>query len=289
MHHLRTVSDIGTLERLEALFRRTLWLKRARRQQRLSPTLAGRVLALVFDAPSTRTRLSFEAGVTLLGGATTTVQTRDLQLSSGEPLRDAARVMGGYVDAMVIRAASHDVVDGFAQYADAPVINGMTDDDHPCQVLTDLFTIYERRERPFERVFAWAGGPGPMLRGWLRMAALTGLKLRVLRAAIRPQDEALVHEAGACVSVMESAELLLAGADVVLTAPSGAFGVPLCVNSTGLAGAAEDHLVLHSLPAQRGVEITDDVLEGRHSAAFQQASNRLPVQQAIVELVLDAS
>lgn len=294
MRHLRSLPDLGDADALRALMRRAQVLKRGRRERRLQPTLSGRVIAMLFEKESTRTRVSFEAGVALLGGSTVVLQARDTQLVAGEPLRDAARVFGSYVDALVVRTYGHDVIEEYARHAGVPVINGLTDLDHPCQVLTDLFTVYERREEPFGLVWAWVGDAQHMANGFLAAAALLGLELRLGVPEGRAPDAGYLERAraaGAKVSVVHDAREAVRGAHVICTdawrsADKQALR-PFQVNAELLSGADEDHFVLHRLPAQRGEEITDDVLEGRHSLVFEQASNRLPVQQAILEWLLE--
>lgn len=292
--HLRSVPDLGDGDLVRALMRRAQALKRDRRSRRLQPTLSGRVIAMLFERESTRTRVSFEAGVALLGGSTVVMQARDTQLVAGEPLRDAARVFGSYVDALVVRSPRQDVIEEYARHTGVPVINGLSELDHPCQVLTDLFTVYERRERPFELVWAWVGDAEHMVNGFIAAAALLGFELRVGVPEGRSPDPGYLErarQAGARVSVMHDAREAVEGAHVICTDAWGAKGDealrPFQVNGDLLSRADDDHFVLHRLPAQRGAEITDDVLEGRHSLVFEQAGNRLPVQQAVLEWLLE--
>lgn len=296
MRHLRTVYDLGDGDAVRALLRRAQVLKRDRRARRLGPTLSGRVIAMLFEKESTRTRVSFEAGVALVGGSTVVMQARDTQLVAGEPLRDAARVFGGYVDALVVRTYGQSVIEEYARHAGVPVVNALTDLDHPCQVLTDLFTVFERRENPFDLVWSWVGDAEHMANGFIAAATLLGFELRVGVPEGRAPDAGYLERAraaGARVRVVHDAQEAVQGAHVVSTDAWGEGGadkaalVPFQVNAGLLAGADEGHFVLHRLPAHRGEEITDDVLEGRHSLAFEQAANRLPVQQAILEWLLE--
>lgn len=294
MRHLRSVLDLGDGEVVQLLMRRAQALKRDRRSRRLQPTLSGRVIAMLFERESTRTRVSFEAGVALLGGSTVVMQARDTQLVAGEPLRDAARVFGSYVDTLVVRSPRQDVIEEYARHTGVPVINGLSDLDHPCQVLTDLFTVYERRESPFELTWAWVGDASQMTNGLVAAAALLGFELRVGVPEGKSPDPGYLERAraaGARVTIVHDAKAAVEGAHVICTDAWGpeaderlrAFQV----NADLLSRADDDHFVLHRLPAQRGAEITDDVLEGRHSLVFQQAGNRLPVQQAVLEWLLE--
>lgn len=301
MRHLRTLFDLESSAIMQILHRAQV-LKRDRREHRLAPTLSGRVIAMLFEKASTRTRVSFEAGVSLLGGSTVVLQARDTQLQRGEPLRDSARVLGSYVDALVLRTYGQDVLEEYARHASIPVINGLTDLDHPCQVLTDLFTVFERRESPFDLVWSWVGDGNNMANGFIAAAALLGFELRIAAPEGHDPDAGVLAKAqalGAKVSVHRDPAEAVRGAHVISTDVWVSMGqeeeavqrlaafAPFQVNSALLAHAEEDHLVLHCLPAHRGEEITDDVLEGRHSVVFQQAGNRLPVQQAILEWLLD--
>jgi len=298
MRHLRTTLDIGDDSAVDALLQRAQELKRHRAQRRLAPTLAGRVIGMLFERPSTRTRVSFQAGSALLGAHCIVLEGRDIWLQQpgeegdGEVLRDTARVIGGAVDLLVMRpAAGHAPIEELARHAGVPVINGLSERDHPCQVLTDLFTIYERRERPYESVLAFVGDSVAMANGYLALAALTGMSVRIALPEGTAVDVELKKraEAKAKVLVTHAAAEAVSGADVVSTAAwSGPVAKGFCIDDALLARAADDAIVLHALPAHRGHEVTDDVLEGPRSVAFQQANNRLPVQQALMELLLNS-
>lgn len=307
MLHLRTVFDVGDKKTLEALLVRAQLLKRQRAERRLAPTLSGRVVGMLFEKPSTRTRASFEAGVALLGGATVVLHGRDTQLgTAGEPLRDAARVLGSYVDALVVRAETHAHVDELAKHAHVPVVNGLSELDHPCQVITDLFTVFERKERPFDTKWAYVGEAQGTANGLVALAALTGIELALAMPVGQTPDTGYLQKAkaaGARVTLVHDPVPAVEGAGVVSTdawaSLSGLEGAARAararaleafqVNDALLSRAADDCTVLHPLPARRGLEITDDVLEGMHSVAFQQAGNRLPVQQALLEWLLGVS
>lgn len=304
MLHLRTVFDIPDRPTLERLLLRAQRLKRARADRRMAPTLSGRVVGMLFERSSTRTRASFEAGIALLGGATVVLHGRDTQLGTeGEPWRDAARVLGSYVDALVVRAQSHAHVEELARHARVPVVNGLSELDHPCQVVTDLFTVFERREKPFDVKWAYVGEAQGTANGLVALSALTGLELALAMPERQSPDAGFLERAkaaGARVAVVREPAQAVQGAGVVSTdawaSLQGLEGTARAarikalerfqVNDALLAGAADDCTVLHPLPARRGLEITDDVLEGMHSVAFQQAGNRLPVQQAILEWLL---
>ena len=200
MRHLRTTSDVGDETTLEHLLVRAQELKRHRSQRRLAPTLAGRVIGMLFERVSTRTRVSFESGSALLGAHPIVLQGRDIWLggddTDGEVLRDTARVLGGAVDLLVVRPAGpHATVDEIARHA------GLSDRDHPCQVLTDLFTIFERRERPFTSRLAFVGDSVPMANGYLALAALCGIEVRLALPAGVVVDPELLKRAQAKTTV----------------------------------------------------------------------------------------
>ncbi len=294
LRHLRTTLDLGDEHVLNALLTRAQELKRHRSQRRLAPTLAGRVIAMLFERPSTRTRVSFQSGSALLGAHCLVLEGRDIWLHAndgdGEVLRDTARVIGGSVDLIVFRPQGpHSTVDELARHAGVPVVNGLSDRDHPCQVLTDIFTLFERRERPYQSKLAFVGDSTAMANGYLSLAALCGLEVRLAMPQGSNVDADLLKraQARAKVLVTHTPAEAIAGADVVATAAwAGPVAAGFCVDDAALMGAADDVTVLHPLPAHRGQEISDDVLEGPRSVAFQQAQNRLPVQQAILEALL---
>jgi ornithine carbamoyltransferase len=310
MRHLRTGFDLEDKATVERLLVRAQMLKRHRTERRLAPTLSGRVIGMLFERPSTRTRASFEAGVALLGGATVVLHGRDTQIETkereGEPLRDAARVLGGYVDVLVARMHRHEDLLELARHARVPVVNGLSDLDHPCQAFADLLTVFERRENPMSLTWAYVGEVTGAMHGLIALASLLEVQLRVavpegahVASAVLERARAL----GGRTEIVVDPAVAVRGADVVCTdawhsldALTGAARAerqrelqPFQVNAELLAQAAAEPLVLHPLPAHRGLEITDDVLEGMRSVVFDQAKNRLPAQQALLELLLDVT
>lgn len=310
MKHLRTGFDLEDKETIERLLLRAQMLKRQRAERRLAPTLSGRVVGMLFERPSTRTRASFEAGVALLGGSTVVLQGRDTQIETqrrqGEPLRDAARVLGGYVDALVARMTKHDDLLELARHARVPVVNGLSELDHPCQSFADLLTVFERREAPLALSWAYVGEVTGAMHGLIAMTSMLGISLRVATPRGSSIDAGVLARAGdhaGKVEVSNDPVGAARGADVVCTdawhSLDGLEGdarasrerdlAPFQVNAELLSRAAAEPLVLHPLPAHRGLEITDDVLEGMRSVAFDQARNRLPAQQALLEHLLDVT
>jgi ornithine carbamoyltransferase len=289
--HFLTLSDFSSDE-MQALFHRTQVLKTARAEHRLVQTLAGRTLVLIFEKSSTRTRLSFEAAVSQLGGHCITLPVADSQLGRGESLADTARVVASYADAIVMRTFEDTRLEELARNSRVPVINGLTDGGHPVQLLADLFTLIERFGRIQGLKVAWVGdGASNMARSWIQASKLFDFELRV--AAPRGFRSAGVQ----CVSPLDA----VVGADVVTTDVWTSMGQEkesaerrvafqgYCVDASMMAKAAAHAVVLHCLPAHRGEEISGEVLEGRQSLVWAEAENRMHVQKALLEmLILDS-
>jgi ornithine carbamoyltransferase len=294
------LADLSVVEHAR-LFARATAVKEARRLGKLTVTLPGKTLALVFEKASTRTRLSFEAAMFQLGGHAIHLPPGQSQMGRGEPLADTARVVSGYADAIVFRTAGDDRFREFARAATIPVINGLTDGSHPVQLLADLFTIHERLG-PLEKVrVAFVGdGASNMARSYVEAAKVFGLEVRIAAPrGYRPPAEELA-EAGRRAAIMDSPAEAVQGADVVVTDVWTSMGqeaetarrreafAGYCVDEALMAKAKRSAFVLHCLPAHRGEEISAGVLDGPQSAAFEEAENRLHVQKALLELLLNA-
>jgi ornithine carbamoyltransferase len=297
-----------TADEMRALMRRAAELKRLRAAGQSHQTLAGKTLGMIFEKASTRTRVSFEVGMFELGGHAVYLATQGSQIGRGEPLRDTARVLGGYCHGIVIRTFGHDIAEELARFAPVPVINGLTDLSHPCQVLADLFTAYERLGEaalePGGARYAWIGDGNNMAHSWIEAAAILGLDLSLACPEGYEPDAAVLAKARKDgdwrhhVDVTRSPSDAARGKSVVSTDVWASMGeegeadqrkndfAGFTVDDKLLTLAAPDVIVLHCLPAHRGEEITDGVLEGPHSAIFQQAENRLHVQKAILERLL---
>jgi ornithine carbamoyltransferase len=290
--------DLSSAEHA-ALFARAAALKAERRAGERHATLAGRTLALVFEKSSTRTRLSFEAAIAQLGGHAIDLPTSTSQIARGEPMADTARVTSRYVDAIVLRTHADARLQEFASAATVPVINGLSDGGHPVQLLADLFTIIERFGSLAERRVAWIGDAASnMGRSWVEAARLFGFELRVAAPVGYQPPENEVAAARGRVMVTTNPSAAVEGADVVTTdvwtsmgqesetaARRAAFQGYL-VDEALLRRAAKNAIVLHCLPAHRGEEISEAVLEGPQSAVFDEAENRLHVQKALLEQLL---
>ncbi len=301
---LLSVQDIA--DDLPALLARAGRLKADRRAGRRSKVLEGQSVALIFEKPSTRTRTSMEVALGDLGGRGLYFSASDLQLSRGETIGDTARVLSRYVDGICYRARSHENVVELARTASIPVINALDNVEHPCEIVADLFTLHERWKGKFRgRRLAWIGDGNNVLHSLLLGAAAVGLDLTAaVPRAYAPQPlvvaaaRALAEKSGATLAFTTSPADAARGADALYTdvwvsmgdeaeqaAREKAFA-GYQINDALVALAAPEAFVLHDLPAHRGQEITDSVLDGPRSAAWEQAENRLHAQKAIFELLL---
>jgi ornithine carbamoyltransferase len=259
--------------------------------------LAGKTLGMIFQKSSTRTRVSFEVGMYQLGGHALFLSARDLQLGRGEPISDTARVMSRYVDGIMIRTFDHADVEGLAQYGSIPVINGLTDLLHPCQVMADVMTIQEEFGRELKgRKVAWIGDGNNMANSWLNAALRFGLEVRIATPrGYEPDGEITERARGAANVVLTNDPREAAdGADVVTTDVWASMGQEeeaekrmrafesFQVDSSIMAAAGSDAIFLHCLPAHRGEEVSEEVFEGSQSRVFDEAENRLHVQKAIM-------
>lgn len=259
--------------------------------------LADQSLALIFAKSSTRTRVSFEVGARQLGAQPIFLSSRDIQLGRGEPIRDTARVLSRYVDGIMIRTFAQEDVEELARFASIPVVNGLTDLLHPCQIMADLMTIQENFDAPLADIaVAWIGDGNNMANSWLNAAYRFGFELRVATPQGYRPDTATLERARAATNVVltdDPAEAA-AGAHVINTDVWASMGqeeeaeerarafAGYCVDDALMATAHSDAIFLHCLPAHRGEEVTASVLEGPRSRVFDQAENRLHVQKAIL-------
>ncbi len=265
-------------------------------------TLKSRTLAMIFEKSSTRTRVSFEAGMSQLGGHAIFLSPSDTQIGRGEEIRDTARVLSRYVDAIMVRTYSQESVEDMAKYASVPVINGLTDKHHPCQVLADLLTIKERFVRLEGLKLAYIGDGNNMANSLIEGCVKAGIDISLAcPEGYDPDSDILAWARGmkrAKIEVVREPEKAAAGADVLYTDVWASMGQEsektarekhfrgFQINSGLLGRAKPDSIVLHCLPAHRGEEITDEAMEGKNSAVFDQAENRLHAQKALLELLI---
>jgi ornithine carbamoyltransferase len=299
-----TLSDVSHSE-FEWLFKRALFLKAARKKGDVVTTLRGRSAVLLFEKASTRTRVSFECAMAQLGGHALTLPVSDSQLSRGEPLSDTARVLSSYADVLVIRTFAHARLQAFAAASTVPVVNALTDEAHPAQLLADLLTIIEREngaEAPLAalrkvRVAFVGDGATNMALSWIEASRLFEFEL-VLASPARYAPPRHVMQSVQRVRVVEAPQEAVAGADVVVTDVWTSMGqeaesaerlnhfAGFMVDNVLMRRAASHAYVLHCLPAHRGEEIAASVLEGPQSAVWQEAENRMHAQKALLELLL---
>jgi ornithine carbamoyltransferase len=293
MKHLLSIEELSADE-ITNLIDDAVRLKAWRGRDTDQP-LAGQTWAMIFTKSSTRTRVSFEVGVRELGGFPMFLSSNDIQLVRGEPIKDTARVLGRMVHGVIIRTfAQKDVVD-FATYSKLPVINALTDDEHPCQILADLLTVREKLGGWEGRKFAFVGdGFSNMTRSWMWAAKRLGFELKVASPkGCQPPADFLKQLDCDLVSICEDPREAIAGADVINTDVWLSMGQEgqkekeaefkgFELNSELLSGAAKGHIVLHCLPAYRGKEISEELLEKHADTIFQQAENRLHAQKAVL-------
>lgn len=305
MNHLLSLDDL-TPATLDRLFTQTTQAKRARLHAAPGDApLAGRTVALLFEKPSLRTRVSFEVAARELGAQSLYLSPQEVGLGKREAVGDVARVLSSYVHAIVLRTFEHSVAEEFARHATIPVINGLTDRHHPCQGLTDAFTIVEYLGEARGRTLAYIGDGNNVAHSLIQATAKLGMHIRVasppgyepdatITAAVRRE----AAQQGGSLSLSYDPEEAALGADVLYTDVWTSMGqesekakrerlfAPYRIDTHTLSLAAPGAIVLHPLPAHRGEEITDDVLDGPQSRVFVQAENRLHVQKAILELLL---
>lgn len=295
--HFLKLGDLSKTE-LDSLIARSIQLKSDRRSGIVHTTLRGKILGLVFEKASTRTKLSFEAAMKGLGGSTITLQAADSQIARGEPVRDTARVASSYVDVLMYRTFGDDRLEEFASFSSVPVINGLSDGAHPVQLLADLMTIIERKGSLAGRRVAWIGdGATNMALSWIEAAKIFGFTLTICAPeGYRPPEKLIKSVPN--IRMAPTPEAAVEGADVVTTDVWTSMGQEseraarlkafsgYCVDGALMRRADPAAIVLHCLPAHRGEEISDEVMEGSQSAIFDEAENRMHVQKALLEKLL---
>lgn len=296
--HFLSLMDC-TPDELVGLIRRGMELKDLRNRGVLFEPLKNRVLGMIFEKASTRTRLSFEAGMIQLGGQAIFLSPRDTQLGRGEPIGDAAIVMSRMLDAVMIRTFAHSTLTEFAANSRVPVINGLSDDLHPCQLLADIQTYQEQRGSIKGKTVVWIGDGNNMCNSYIEAAIQFDFQLRVACPAGYEPSASLLALAGERVQVLRDPSQAVVGAHLVSTDVWASMGQeeeaaermrqfkPYQVTRALLDAAADDVLFLHCLPAHRGEEISEDLLDDPRSAAWDQAENRLHAQKALLEFLVE--
>ncbi len=300
---LLTLFDLSPEEILRILSRAAV-LKKARRQKKLGQSLKGKSVALIFEKPSTRTKVSFDVAVSELGGHSVALQSDSSQLGRGESYEDTAQVLSRYVHGIVIRTFGQEGLEALSQSASIPVINALSDLCHPCQVLADLMTIQEVKNKKLNLNICYVGDGNNMANTWIMAALILGFPLKVATPQGYEPALQILKERGEKyfknwknIVITKDPNEAVRDADVINTDTWFSMGQevseekrklfqPYQVNSTLLRNARKDAMVLHCLPAHRGEEITDDILDGPQSHVWDQAENRLHVQKAILEMLV---
>ncbi|MCZ8320341.1 MAG: ornithine carbamoyltransferase [Novosphingobium sp.] len=293
--HFIDLADFGGAD-LKAILDKAGALKRVRQTPDAGKPLAGKVLAMIFERPSTRTRVSFDVGMRELGGETIMLTGAEMQLGRGETISDTAKVLSRYVDAIMIRMLDHNAVRELAAAATVPVINGLTKLSHPCQIMADIMTFEEKKGSIRGKTVAWAGDTNNVLASWIQAAPRFGFKLNIAtpeELAPRREIIALAQREGADISWTSDPYQAVERADCIVTDCWVSMGdedagrrhnllKAYQVNKQLMSAANSDAIFMHCLPAHRGEEVTDEVMDGPQSVVFDEAENRLHAQKGVL-------
>ena len=302
VRHFLDLIDIAPTE-LRGMIDAGRAMKQARRHVAAEGPLAGKVVAMIFDKPSTRTRVSFDVAIRQLGGDVIVLTGQEMQLGRGETIADTARVLSRYVDAIVIRILEHDMLLELARYATVPVINALTKLSHPCQIMADLMTFEEHAGPIRGKTVAWSGASNNVLASWMHAAERFAFRLNVATPTELAPPKALiewVRASGAAIELGVDPENAVRGADCVVTDTWVSMGdkdgarrhnllKPYQVNARLMSLAKPNAVFMHCLPAHRGEEVTDDVIDGPQSVVFDEAENRLHAQKGILAWCLQSA
>jgi ornithine carbamoyltransferase len=289
--------DLGTLRQI---LTRSGEMKADQKAGNPQQPLVGKTLVAIFEKPSTRTRVSFQVGMQQLGGSVIVMNEHESQLGRGESISDTAQVLSRYADAIVIRTDTPQKLMDLAEYASVPVINGLTDGSHPCQIMADVMTFEEHRGSIEGKVVAWSGDGNNVVTSWVHAAVKFGFTLNLACPDSLPPDAGVLawaREQGGDIQIADSAADAFAGADLVVTDTWVSMGdddadmrrqilMPFQVDAELMAKAKDDALFMHCLPAHRGEEVTEDVIDGPQSVIWDEAENRLHVQKGILNWCL---
>ena len=296
--HFLDLKDVEASE-LRSILDGAKAMKAAREAGSENKPLAGKTLAMIFEKPSTRTRVSFECAIKQLGGDAIVLSASDMQIGRGESVHDTAKVLSRYVDAIMIRCYSHDLLLGLAEHATIPVINGLTDRSHPCQLMADVMTYEEHKGDVTGATMAWVGDGNNVAVSLMEAAKQFNFHVRVgTPPELAPPAEAVTY-AGEAVTLTTDAEAAVAGADAVIADTWVSMGdkdaanrhnmlAPYQVNDALMARADKDAIFMHCLPAHREEEVTSSVMDGPQSVVFDEAENRLHAQKAVLAWCLGA-
>ena len=296
-HHFLTLLDFSS-EELRALLARAIELKKILKSGKIHEPLQNKTLAMIFDKSSTRTRVSFETGMAQLGGHALFLSPRDTQLGRGEPIEDSARVLSRMVDGVMIRTFLHKNVENFAAHSSVPVINGLTDLYHPCQLLADMQTWFEHRGDIKGATVAWIGDGNNMCHSYINAAKQLDFQLNIACPQEYSPDANIVEQAKNKILLTHNPKQAVEHADLIVTDVWASMGQEkeqverqkvfqnFQVNEDLLSLASKDALFMHCLPAHRGEEVTAEVIDGKQSVVWDEAENRLHAQKALIEILL---
>ncbi len=295
--HFLTLNELNAKE-LKSLIMRACELKKEFQQKRMQQTRPGRVLAMIFEKSSTRTRVSFEAAMAQLGGHGIFLSPDDTQLGRGEPVEDTARVLSGMVDCVMLRTFEHEKLERYAAYSKIPVINGLSDAYHPCQLLADMQTYYELRGDIKGRKVTWLGDGNNMCHSYINAARILDFNLAIACPEDYQPDPKIVATAATNIEITTNPHHAVADADLVVTDSWVSMGQekesaerlaafkPFQVNAEIMMRAGKQALFMHCLPAHREEEVTREVIDGAQSVVWEEAGNRLHSQKALLEFLL---
>lgn len=298
--HFLSLKDLSADE-LRALLTRAGELKAIQHRGNRHIPLQGKTLGMIFEKASTRTRVSFEVGMAQLGGHALFLSARDTQLERGEPVEDTARVLSRMVDIMMVRTFAHQTIEQFAAYSSVPIINGLSDQVHPCQLLADLQTFIENRGSITGRTVAWIGDGNNMCHSWINAATLLDFQLHIASPPGYEPDDNIMEKTNNRVLMFQDPKKAVQNVDLIVTDVWTSMGqekekaqrtvtfADYQINQAMLENAAPNALFMHCLPAHRGEEVTADVIDGPQSVVWDEAENRLHAQKALLEFLLDVS
>ena len=297
IRHFLTLTDLSGNE-LKSLLHRAIELKAIHKSGEIYEPLKNKVLAMIFEKSSTRTRVSFESGMAQFGGHALFLSPRDTQLGRGEPIEDSARVLSSMVDCIMVRTFEHEKAETLAEYSSVPVINGLTDDVHPCQLLADMQTYFERNGDIEGKTVTWIGDGNNMCHSYMHAAKLLNFKLNISCPQGYEPDDQFIAETKGHIEIIQDPERACEKSDLVVTDVWASMGQEeeqnkrekafenYQVTSNLMAKANSDALFMHCLPAHRGEEVSADVIDGSQSVVWQEAENRLHAQKALLEFLL---
>jgi ornithine carbamoyltransferase len=297
IRHFLTLTDLSSDE-FRQLIKRAIELKAIQKRGETFEPLKGKVLAMIFDKSSTRTRVSFETGMSQFGGHAIFLSPRDTQLGRGEPIEDSARVLSRMTDCLMVRTFEHEKAATLAEYSSVPVINGLTDDVHPCQLLADMQTYFEQRGDIRGKTVTWVGDGNNMCHSYMHAAKLLDFKLNIACPAGFEPQQSFIDETQDFISISHNAVTACNNSDLIVTDVWASMGQEeeqnqrekafesFQVTSELMNAANDDALFMHCLPAHRGEEVSASVIDGEQSVVWDEAENRLHAQKALLEFLL---